>query len=689
MSGFRSLSSTNRILPIVVVVTLGLLYIIPKLKTPESLSDLPGLPVLAVFPFESLVPDSSQSSLGAILQDLIITDLTGLRDYRILSWERLLDVQKSLLNTQTNASLRNPVLDIARSAEASALLTGRIIKMGSKTIITSKLLRSVDGVVINSHKVEGTDLFKLVDALSESIRRDLEPRESVSEPVSIPVAEKTSTSIPAYSEYLAGIQALNSAKYIEAIHSFDAALDLDPHFKKALFKKVMAQWWAESHGDIRPDATAQTLEKIQSRNVSLSNEEKFMVEGLEHLVHKQFNEARDVFQDLVHLRPDEKEYWYNLGEAYFHGGGEELRALDAMEHTLKLDPDFELAYVHILDIYMLRKFYERGLEFTDQILKKNPLHPLGVERRAQFLTVIGDFDQALDLLDRALNSDRESRRLKLQLAETHYFAGDYNQTVDICHTLMEQSIGRGDRMRCLELMASSYIIRGTYLAGARDILTYRGKPDSVWEQVISMEAAYLAGLGGQMAISKEWINQSGIDTTSRQLWYQKMIIQGFLAYLNGDRESWVSVQKEMKSSSITEKPDDRIRFSEYMECLNAMMHENYADVIPIGESLIKNIFPGPFGRYLLAIAYWKNGRPGDALTLTNQMQSLSFDPANYEFNYPRSFYLQTMIYSDMGDLENARRAYRNLEKIWRNVDESAPEWRQARVAIQTIMKGAT
>ncbi|MFQ6615015.1 MAG: tetratricopeptide repeat protein, partial [Fidelibacterota bacterium] len=499
MADFHPSPPRNRILPVVVVIILGLAYMIPKLKAPESLPEVQGPSVLAVFPFDSQISGPGKSDLGAIFQDLIITDMTGLQGYRILSGERLLDIQKTITDLPADNPAHNLILDIARSAKAGVLVTGRIFEMGRKTVVTSKLLRSVDGVVLSSHKVEGQDLYHLVDILCEAIRQDLEPRGTVSDPVTIPVAEKTTSSIPAYSEYMNGVKALNSAQYVDAIRSFDMALKEDPFFKKALFKKVMAQWWAESHGDIRARATEQTLDEIQSRDIKLSNEEKFMVEGLDDLVHQRYIEARDVFQDLVHLRPDEKEYWYNLGEAYFHGGGEELRALDAMEHTLKLDPDFELAYVHILDIYMLQKFYERGLEFTGQILKKNPLHPLGVERRAQFLTVIGDFDQALELLNRALNSHGESRRWQLQLAETHYFAGDYDESGDICHAIMEEPVGRGDRMRCLSILTSSYLIRGAYLEGARDLLTFRNEPDTLLNQVVILEAAFLAGLGGEMA----------------------------------------------------------------------------------------------------------------------------------------------------------------------------------------------
>ncbi len=685
----QALPNTNRALPIVVVIVLGLVYLIPKLNVPKPGQSGPGLPALAVFPFESYIADSTQTNLGAILQDLIITDLTGLHQYRILSSERLLEIQKALKRKPSGKMSPNLILDVARLAQANALVTGRVYTMGTKTVITSQLLRTTDGVVLNSHKIEGQDLYSLVDELAESIRGDLEPQRSSSRTISIPVAEKTSTSIPAYTDYLAGVHALNSSRYMEAIQYFDSALEKDPLFKKALFKKVIAQWWAESHGDIAEKATAHTLEAIRSGHLMLSNEEKFMVDGLSHLIQRRYKDAQQVYLDLVRLRPDEKEYWYNLGEAYFHSGGEELRALDALEHTLKLDPDFELAYIHILDILMQKKFYERGLEFTEQILNKNPMQPFALERRARFLTILGEFEEALDLLSRALISYPDNQSMKLQLAETHYFAGNYDKAVELCRSVLQSPLGKGDLYRCVDLLASTAMIRGTYLQGAHDILAVQSQVDSSWAQMLTLEAGYLAALGGHEKESREWLNLDNIDgTTSRELWMRKTLAEGFLAFLNHDTQAWARVRSEYQSRPFLEKSGDRIHFTAYMDCLESMMTGDYAAVIPVGETLLDQEFPGVFCRYFLAIAYWKTRKIEQALTLTNQMQNLSIDPTNYKFNYPRSYYLQALIYIDIGERAKAIQAYKNLEKIWHVADETSPEWQYVREQIQSKTTGA-
>ena len=64
-------------------------------------------------------------------------------------------------------------MDIARDAGAESMLTGNIIKVGNAVVLTSRLLDVEDGSVINSRKVEGKDIYTMVDQLSSLVIQDL------------------------------------------------------------------------------------------------------------------------------------------------------------------------------------------------------------------------------------------------------------------------------------------------------------------------------------------------------------------------------------------------------------------------------------------------------------------------------------------------------------------------------------
>ena len=73
------------------------------------------------------------------------------------------------------------------------MMTGNIIKVGNTIVFTSRLLDVNDGSVIKSRKVEGTDLYKMVDKLSSYVIEDLNL--GIIETVNLAVSEKTSSSV--------------------------------------------------------------------------------------------------------------------------------------------------------------------------------------------------------------------------------------------------------------------------------------------------------------------------------------------------------------------------------------------------------------------------------------------------------------------------------------------------------------
>ena len=49
-----------------------------------------------------------------------------------------------------------------------------------------------------------------------------------------------------------------------------------------------------------------------------------------------------------------------------------MKALDAFEKVLSLDPSFTLAFGHIFDIYADEELFERGIETAENLLAADP-----------------------------------------------------------------------------------------------------------------------------------------------------------------------------------------------------------------------------------------------------------------------------------------------------------------------------
>ena len=82
---------------------------------------------LAVISFENLSDTEDKTRLGQILQELIITDLSDIPILKILSSQRLVDIQKQLGLKDKRTIDPSMALEVANKAGASAMLIGNII----------------------------------------------------------------------------------------------------------------------------------------------------------------------------------------------------------------------------------------------------------------------------------------------------------------------------------------------------------------------------------------------------------------------------------------------------------------------------------------------------------------------------------------------------------------------------------
>ena len=81
----------------------------------------------------------------------MISDLSGLTHLKVISHQRLQDIQK-----QTSGEIEN--YTIAQQANAKVLLSGSIMDKGSgQLILLGELIDAINGNVIISHRIEGTE----------------------------------------------------------------------------------------------------------------------------------------------------------------------------------------------------------------------------------------------------------------------------------------------------------------------------------------------------------------------------------------------------------------------------------------------------------------------------------------------------------------------------------------------------
>ncbi len=359
---------------------------------------------LAVLTFENLQDVDDKDRLGQILQELIITDLSESEFFKVYSSQRLFDLQNQLHPSDSRSIDPSDALEIARMAGASTMLTGSIIQTGTKTILTSRLIEVDRGTVIKSQRVEGTDIYAMVDELTEEVRADLNLSSHDIQDIKIPVIEKTSSSMTAFQHYLEGMDLLNEQKFVLALEHFSAAIEIDSSFSSVYYNLAMAQWWAQSeHKEITSEQALATLDRFLSHQFYKTTKEKLLAESARELIQQNHSTAAELYTQLTNIIPDEKDGWYGLGEALFHGPGDLDGAGIAFEKVLLLDPNYKLAYRHIFDIYATNKQFDEGKMQAVQYISMFPESHWGPFYMAMMTNGTGDHFKAAELYMDAIN----------------------------------------------------------------------------------------------------------------------------------------------------------------------------------------------------------------------------------------------------------------------------------------------
>jgi len=540
---------------------------------------------LAVLHFENIQDPEDPNRLGQILQELIIADLTEIPNLTVFSSQRLFDIQRQLGSSTRTSIDPSLATDIAKEAGAKTMLTGNVIQTGNNLILTSQLVNTNDGSIIKSHQVEGVDIYAMVDDLTSQIQFDMQLPAVEGEQIDVAVADKTSSSMNAFQYYFAGIDYFNKSHFQEAIVNFKSAIEIDTTFSRAYYKLALSQWWSQSEMDNESIENAQnSLLKILNGSWYRTTKEKLLAQGTLELTKQNFAEAEVVYQQLIDFIPDEKEAWYGIGEAYFHGSQDFDKASEAFERAVELDPGFIIAYRHIFDIYAHEKEYDSGIIRATQIIDENPENVWGYIFLGQMFIAKDEFDQAKQTFKDALEidtdlsviyqyltkafielkqfeegisyanvmlSDNESPEKYNLLAHMYIGNREHNKAIDI----LERGLSlNSDSFKMMLNLANTYLLDGNYGQAISQCRIIEQKFSAQWKlkgrhllgSIYSEQGRYTENI----QLVQEIISES--NESDSTIYADHLNNWAYIAYLSGDSET--ANQKLDQAISMSKAP---------------------------------------------------------------------------------------------------------------------------------------
>jgi tetratricopeptide (TPR) repeat protein/TolB-like protein len=413
---------------------------------------------VAVLDFKN---NSGEEGFDRILAGLLTTDLAQTPSVRVLSRERMRELQEGLYIETVDETTG---FDLARQAGVQVLISGEVVKIGGKLRVNASVfdVETKDLLFARSEEGEGTDaVFDMIDDLSRSIRKELKvvPRwGGDSEPS---LAALTTGSVDAYRLFSRG-EDLRDSEPKEAVAYMEQAVAQDRTFAEAYMelallynhqlndsdkaldnalrakalskskspkeylKSLIYESWVMQNWDGVIEYMTQYLE-LQPNDMRIQRRKGWVLARDEAT----YDEAISHFKRMIELDPENisgemGRVCNHLGNLYMRLGRFD-EAIATFEHYRSFSPGHPGPLHSIGNAYMHSGRYDEAVSQFSGIIEDNPGYFPSYESLGQTYLAMGRRRDALDTFRRYLAAapPGHSAGAHMRLAEAHCRQGDY------------------------------------------------------------------------------------------------------------------------------------------------------------------------------------------------------------------------------------------------------------------------
>jgi tetratricopeptide (TPR) repeat protein len=372
---------------------------------------------LAIMYFDNLTDPEDATHLGEILTNLLITDLAESRYIRVVSYQRLYDILKSLDREGARKIDIETATLVAQNAHARWMLMGNILQVEPHLVVTAQLVDVETGNAVAAQQVTGeTDesFFAVVDRLSVEIKNDLELPAEAWQEIDRPVAEVTTHSPEAYRLYLVGVNEYYKFYYEEARKSFEEALTHDSTMAMAYYYLAILK---KDRG---------LIEKAVKYAKKASHREQSYIRYRELAMAGKGKESIAELEKMVELYPDEKLAWNLLGT--HHYSVEEIdKSIYCLKRAIEIDPLYKAAINQLAYTYNRGGDFDRAIETINLYISLAPEEANPYDSRAEIFALNGKIDEAIKSYKMALEKKPDFRNSLDRLVLLNTLNGDYYQ----------------------------------------------------------------------------------------------------------------------------------------------------------------------------------------------------------------------------------------------------------------------
>jgi TolB-like protein len=300
----------------------------PGSATPALTASSDGRPRVVVAFFENNSGDPEADWLSRGLPEMLTTDLSRSEGLEVIATQRLYDLLE-MSGTDADRLDRSTTAELARWAGADLVISGSVFRMGEQYRLDAQAYDTRTGTVVVAHKVEGTELFRMVDELTAGIRGGLK----VDAPKAGPLVAAT-RSEEAYRKFVRAKDHYDRLRFDEAAAELRQALELDPGFDAAKLRLALS---LDLAGDRR--AATDLVAGLGERLDGMAGAEGLLARGLHAFwVERDVEGGNARMDELVRQFPQEKEAFVWWGRSLADLGDNPMDATRKLRQAIEIDP---------------------------------------------------------------------------------------------------------------------------------------------------------------------------------------------------------------------------------------------------------------------------------------------------------------------------------------------------------------
>lgn len=371
---------------------------------------------IAVLPFVNMSSDEEQEWFADGLTEEILNSLAKTPDLLVTARTTAFGYKGST----------TPIPEIAAALNVDHVLEGSVRRGGETFRITAQLIRASDGFHLWSETYDRSmqDIIATQEEIAIQIARALET--ALDPDALAEMMDSGTTSVEAYEAYLTGLGALRSSdrsgdpyEVLNAIESFDRAVDIDPKFAKAY--AYISLFWAMQlqSNQLWYGLTDEPIEVRRTRrDEALANAIRYEKDGAQRLVYEaaQARDRRDFRRALSLLR----EHYDARPNSDFGMG-----SLFAAYRELSMNREVTA---------LIREIYTEG-EFTERFAYQG----------LQSIRIVEDAEFMREFAQTAINKYGENANLLYQAHRQLLWAGDIDGASNLVPRIMSSRLEETNR----------------------------------------------------------------------------------------------------------------------------------------------------------------------------------------------------------------------------------------------------